>query len=346
MNRLKSFTKNSQLVLFFIVLLLCSVYILFFSSSYLTKIMNTALCYCMIAFGLQLMLGMGGQMVFSGISFFGIGAYVAANLRTDRLGITQAPDGLVTILIAVVIVGIISFLLGLVFMKLKGVFCVFATVGLVSICFSLFSFFEPLFGLPDGISQIARITLFGSEPIKDSKTWYLILVVFVTIVALINNRIANSQFGRSLSAVRDDEIAAQTLGVNIYWTRVWGFVVGACYAGAAGALFAMHQTFVVAGMFTADKGNMILVGTVLGGMLSTPGILLGSILVTFLPELLRDVSSGLIMLIFGVLVIVLMIFMPMGLGGLYDEAVKKLRKRRKAKAFQAASVSDPGKENA
>ena len=322
----------------------CTVYIYFFSSTYLTKIMNTALCYCMVAFGLQLMLGMGGQMVFSGISFFGMGAYVAANLRTDRLGIQQPPDGLVTVLIAILVVGAIGFLLGLVFMKLKGVFCVFATVGLVAICFSLFSFYEPLFGLPDGISQIRRITLLGSKPIDNSKTWYLILSVFVIIVALINNRISNSQFGRSLSAVRDDEIAAQTLGVNIYWTRVWGFVVGACYAGAAGALFAMHQTFVVAGMFTADKGSMILVSTVLGGMLSTPGILLGSILVTFLPELLRSVSSGLIMLVFGILVIVLMIFMPMGLGGLFDDLVKKLR-RRKKKAMRLQEAQSRGEEN-
>lgn len=344
MKRLRSFTKNSQLILFFALMIACTVYIYFFSSTYLTKIMNTALCYCMVAFGLQLMLGMGGQMVFSGISFFGMGAYVAANLRTDRLGIQQSPDGLVTVLIAILVVGAIGFLLGLVFMKLKGVFCVFATVGLVAICFSLFSFYEPLFGLPDGISQIRRITLLGSKPIDNSKTWYLILSVFVIIVALINNRISNSQFGRSLSAVRDDEIAAQTLGVNIYWTRVWGFVVGACYAGAAGALFAMHQTFVVAGMFTADKGSMILVSTVLGGMLSTPGILLGSILVTFLPELLRSVSSGLIMLVFGILVIVLMIFMPMGLGGLFDDLVKKLR-RRKKKAMRLQEAQSRGEEN-
>lgn len=344
MKRLRSFTKNSQLISFFALMIACTVYIYFFSSTYLTKIMNTALCYCMVAFGLQLMLGMGGQMVFSGISFFGMGAYVAANLRTDRLGIQQPPDGLVTVLIAILVVGAIGFLLGLVFMKLKGVFCVFATVGLVAICFSLFSFYEPLFGLPDGISQIRRITLLGSKPIDNSKTWYLILSVFVIIVALINNRISNSQFGRSLSAVRDDEIAAQTLGVNIYWTRVWGFVVGACYAGAAGALFAMHQTFVVAGMFTADKGSMILVSTVLGGMLSTPGILLGSILVTFLPELLRSVSSGLIMLVFGILVIVLMIFMPMGLGGLFDDLVKKLR-RRKKKAMRLQEAQSRGEEN-
>ena len=312
--------KNSALLVTLAIMFALVVYVNTGSSNYTVKVINSALLNSMVAYGLSLMLGIGGQLVFSGITFMGMGAYIVANLLTGRLGITTG--GTVAILVSIILVGLISFVFGVLFMRLRGVFCTFATIGLVTIMYSLFSFYEPLFGRPDGIAGISSWVI-GKYELKTYQQWFYVLLVFVFVTAFIMERIRKSRFGRSLAAVRDDEIAAQTLGVNRYWVRVFAFVIAAIFAAIAGALFAMHNQFVFGNSFSYNQGVNILVMAMLGGINSTPGIRAGALLVTSLPEILRNVSSNMIMLVYGILVILLMIFMPMGLGGIFGKIAKK-----------------------
>lgn len=328
--------ENKSMFGVLLVMAILTVYVCTGSSNYNLKVINTALLNAMVAYGLSLMLGVGGQMVFSGTAFMGIAAYVTANLRTGRLGVTAS--GGMSILLSLLIVGVLSLVFGMLFMRLKGVFCVFATMGLVTICNSLFSFYVPLFGQPDGISKIQTLSVFGYD-LKGYKPWFFALLAFVLLVAFIIERIRQSRFGRSLSAVRDDEIAAQTLGVNLYWTRVFAFVIASLFAGLSGSLFAMHNKFIFGNNFSFTQSVSILVMSMLGGINSTPGILIGALLVTFLPELLRSFSD-MIMLFYGILVIVLMIFMPMGIGGLFEHLFKRIRRRMKRKAKAADDTTE------
>lgn len=326
---MKVLKKNGSIILLFVFALLLTIYTNSTDSNYTIKVVNTALLNAMVAYGLSLMLGIGGQLVFCGVTFMGIGAYTTANLLTGRLGFETS--SVMALLISFVISAILAFAFGILFMRLKEVFCTFATLGLVNICFSLFSFYEPLFGKPDGISGISTLTVFGYS-FKGYKPWYYLLLTVVVVIALIMEQIRRSRFGRSLAAIRDDEVAAQTLGINVYWTRVFAFVIASLFAGVSGSLFAMHNKFIFGNSFSFTQATNILVMSMLGGINSTPGILIGAILVTFLPEVLRDVSSNLIMLIYGVLVILLMIFMPMGIGGLFESGFKWVYHRSKKKS--------------
>lgn len=335
---MKFLKKHSSLLCLLVVVFAILIYTGTVTKNYTIKVINTALLNSLVAYGLSLMLGVGGQLVFSGITFMGIGAYTTANLLTGRLGITCSSTA--AMMYSLLVAGIIAIVFGMLFMRLRGVFCTFATIGLVTICYSLFAFYQPLFGRPDGISGIPSWTLFG-HTLKGYREWFYVLLIIVLLVGLVMERIRGSRFGRALSAVRDNEIAAQTLGVNLYWTRVFAFVIASLFAALGGSLFAMHNKFVFANSFSYNQSINVLVMAMLGGINSTPGILIGAVLVTFLPELLRNVSSGLIMLTYGVLVIFLMIFMPMGIGGLLENGFKKLyRWQKKKDAIKLANKTE------
>ena len=235
-----TFAALAGVALILTVIALCA------RDNYIVLVMNTALVYAMVAYGLSVILGMGGQLVFSGVAFMGIGAYSVGNLCSGRLGFTLG--SFLAILIAIGITAAISFFIGVLFMRLKNSFCTFATLGFVQVLWSLFQNYTPAFGGPNGIPQIATLSLFGKQ-ISSYQEWFYLLLVAVLLIAIIVERIRSSRFGRALAAVRDNEIAAMSLGINIYWTRVIAFVIAGVFAGFAGALIAMHNRFISGDMF-------------------------------------------------------------------------------------------------
>ena len=330
--KLKKPKINSILLLSAIVIFV--IVVSFIKSSYLVLVVNMAMLNAMMAYGLSIVLGMGGQMVFSGVAFMGIGSYITANLRSGRLGFYV--DSTLTIILSVLAASLIAFLTGLLFLRLKNVFCTFATLGFVQVMWSLFSNYQPAFGGPYGITNIESIDVFGKR-IMEYKEWFYIIFFFMLIVAFIVERIRNSSLGRSLASIRDNELAAQTLGVNIYRTRIIAFVIAGAFAGLSGSLYAMQTRFVSGDVFALSKSSMIIVMTMLGGVNNTVGVFVGSMLATVLPELLRN-SEQYLMIIFGTLVILLMIFMPMGIGGLVVDYIRKQRQRQRVLTEKKAVV--------
>lgn len=303
------------------VLIVLSIMVSQVDSAYTVRVFDLALIYGINAFGLLLMLGMGGQLVYSGVAFMGIGAYTAANLCSGRLGV-YLDSGLV-LLLAILAGGLTAFLFGLPLLRLKGTFFTFATIGIVQIFYTFFLNFKPLFGGPAGISGIKTMTMFGIK-FDDYYKWFYFLLILIVIVMLILNRARNSQFGRQLAAIRDNEIAAQVLGVNIYWTRVKAFTISGMLGGLSGALLAMLAKYIGADNFSYARASTFIIMAMLGGVNSAPGIILGSVIVTLLPEVLRGMDQYL-MFIYGVLVIVLMILMPMGIFGLGTSIAKHIK---------------------
>jgi len=293
------------------------------TAGYFMMVVNMGLIFAIAAFGVCVMLGIGGQLSFATVSFMGFGAYFVANLTSGRMGIIMG--SIPVIILMIIATTVVAFSIGLVLFKLKSAYFTFATIGLVQVSWSFYLSYVPLFGGPDGISRIATFDIFGFRA-EDFHQWFYILVVFVLIVVFLVERIKCTQLGRSLAAIRDNEIAAQTLGINIYMTKVIAFTIAGVLAAFAGALYAMHSQFVSADMFTFERTTTYIIMAMLGGVNNTKGVLVGSMLVTLLPEWLRGMQQYL-QLIFGVSVILLMVFMPMGLAGLVTSVGKRLKRK-------------------
>lgn len=307
-----------------------------FTNDYSMQVLNVSLIMAITSFGLSIMLGMGGMMTFAGTSFMGVGAYLVANLASGRQGFTLGTG--YSLLIAIALAMLIAFLLGLVLLRLKGTFFTFATIALVQVSWSLYMNYKPLTGGPDGISRIPALTVAGFTPVGYTQ-WFYLLCAIVLVCTVLVERIRSTRLGRSLGAIRDNEIAAQSLGVNIYRTKVIAFTLTGGLSALAGGLYAMHGGFISADMFTFDMSTTYIIIAMLGGVNDTFGVLVGSLLINMLPEWLRPLRQY-IRLIYGVGVILLMVFMPMGLAGLPRKILWKLKKARKGKGEQA-NGTDP-----
>lgn len=283
-----------------------------FLNKYSVGVLNVGLIFGIAAWSISVMLGMGGQLVFSTISFMGVGSYVVANLCTGRLGVTF-PTWTMLIL-SPLTAGLIAFLLALILVKMKGTYFTFASIAVVQVAFTFYNNYKPLFGGPDGISGIPSLQIFGHK-LANYYEWFYFLVILVILVGLIIERIRRTQLGRSLAAIRDNEIAARTLGVNVYMTKVIGYTITGVLGGLAGALYSMHVRYISADMFNYGNASQVIIMTMLGGVNSTAGTIVGSLLVSILPEVFRTLQKYM-QFIWGLSVILLMIFMPSGLGGL------------------------------
>ena len=147
-----------------------------------------------------------------------------------------------------------------------------------------------------------------------------------SLCALVVVRLRKTNLGRALSSVRDNEIAAQVMGVNVYKTKVTAFVIAAIFAGLGGALMTHTNHFVGASSFTFDQSTTFVIMAMLGGVTSTPGVFVGTLLITMLPEWLKPLQEY-IRLFYGLGVMLLMVFMPMGLAGLYRKIAGQVRER-------------------
>lgn len=320
--KIKEFQIRPSHLLLAIGLVLFVVVVPYVTSGYSMMVVNLALIYAVSTYGVSVMLGLGGQLSFAATAFMGVGAYFAANLCSGRWGFWLDP--FLTLLLTPVFAGVVAFVLGLILLRLKGTYFTFATVGLVQVAWCFYLNYRPLFGGPDGISGVSSIRIFGWSP-SSYNEWFYLLAVIVLLVALFVERVRRTQLGRSLAAVRDNEVAAQTLGINVYMTKVIAFTIAGILAAIAGALYAMHSQFVSSDMFTFERSTTYIIMGMLGGINNTAGIFVGSVLVTLLPEWLRSLEQYL-QLIYGVGVILLMIFMPMGLSGLASGICKRLRR--------------------
>lgn len=297
------------------------------TKGYSMMVVNLGLIYAIAALGVSVMLGMGGQLAFSAVAFMGVGAYMTGNLNNGRLGVTLSTP--LVLLLSIIVSAVLAYLLGLILFRLKGTYFTFATIGLVQVAWAFYLNYKPLFGGPDGVSKIANMNMFGFKP-ADYTQWFYTLIIFVLIVAFLVEKVRSSQLGRSLAAIRDNEIAAYTLGIDVYKTKVIAFTIAGVLAAIAGALYAMHSRFVSSDMFTFERATSYIIMAMLGGVNNTVGVVVGSLLVTALPEWLRGLQRYL-QLIYGIGVILLMVFMPMGLAGVASNISKHFKRRMRGK---------------
>jgi branched-chain amino acid transport system permease protein len=259
-----------------------------------------------LTLGLNITTGVTGQLSMGHAGFMSIGAYVSA-ICTIHFGL---PFWAVLIAGAVA-AALFGFLLGIPTLRLEGDYLAMVTIGFAEIVRVFFLNFEPG-GKAVGLSGIPEQTTF-------SLVWLIAIIVI-----LLNAKLLKSRIGRSFYAIREDEIAAEASGINTTRYKVLAFTVGAFLAGIGGGLYAHYMTYIAPQDFAFLKSIEFLNMVVLGGMGSIPGVILGTMVLTLAPEMLRVVAEYRL-LFYGALLVILMIFRPNGLLG--DIRVYDVKKR-------------------
>jgi branched-chain amino acid transport system permease protein len=275
---------------------------------YVQYILNLVLVYVVIAIGLNLLLGYAGQFAFAHAALMGIGAYTAA-LLMYRLHWS--------FWIALPAAGIVATIIGslgaLPALRMKRVYLALVTLAFAELIQWVLIHWKALTYGTDGV-KVAAPEFLGWSLKGDHRMYYLLLAVTI-ILYIIGKRIVESRLGRSFVAIRENEIVAQCNGINIAFTKGVVFGLSAFYAGIGGAMFAITLGFIVPDGFGMFQLVLHFSIVVIGGLISMYGSVLGAIVLTTLPELLRGFQSVQEM-IFGVLLIIFVIFMPFGLAGL------------------------------
>jgi len=284
---------------------------------YLAHIIIIAGIYTILSLSLNLIVGYTGLAALGHIAFAAVGAYTSSLLALN-LGISPW----IGLLIGAVFASVLGAMVSYPSLRLKGDYLAIATFGLGVIVYSVAKNWVFLTRGPMGLPGIPSFSLFGLE-FNNVWIFLCLVLVFVGITYLAIRNITKSPFGRVLTGIREDEIATEAMGKNIVKHKIIVFVVGAFFAGIAGSLYAHYITFIDPSSFTAMESITVLLMVVFGGMASLPGSVIGAAVLVILPELLRflgmpsSIGAPVRQMIYGLLLIILMIWRPQGLIGKY-----------------------------
>jgi branched-chain amino acid transport system permease protein len=310
------------------------------------RITNFAILYIFLALGLNIVVGFAGLLDLGYIAFYAVGAYVYALLASPQFDIHWPFWAILPLGAAVA--GVFGILLGAPTLKLRGDYLAIVTLGFGEIIRIFLNNLDQPINITNGARGIARIdpfrvgdfdfakyeTLFGLTFTGPIKYYYLLLVMVIAVI-FINVRLQNSRIGRAWEAIREDEVAARAMGINTRDMKLLAFAMGASFGGIAGGMFSAIQSFVSPESFVLVESIMVLSMVVLGGMGNIWGVVLGAVLLSFVPEILRftvqPVQEQLFgrmviepevirMLIFGFALVLVMILRP---GGLWPSAVRR-----------------------
>lgn len=305
-----AFTPQSTMGKSSLALLLVGFILLpFVSSIYQTTIFSMAFLYVMLALGLNIVVGIAGQLVLGYAAFYAVGAYTYG-LLYQYFGL-----GFWTCLpLAGLLATLAGLFIGFPVLRLRGDYLAIVTLGFGEITRLLLTNLSGLTNGSQGIASIPRPGFFGMSFSMEQSTQYLYYLALgaAIITIIVVTRLKNSRVGLALQALREDEIACEAMGINLRTTKLAAFALGSCWAGFAGVLFAARNSYINPASFTFMDSAMILSMVVLGGMGSIGGVVLAAMLLALLPEYLRAFSEYR-MLLFGALMVLMMIFRPQGM---------------------------------
>jgi branched-chain amino acid transport system permease protein len=283
--------------------------------------------------GLNLTVGYAGQKSLGHAAFFGIGAYTAAILLQQGVSFWL---GMPAAMLLCFTVGV---LLGFPALRVQTIYLAFATLGFNTAVWLVMRNEEWLTGGTFGINGITRPSLLGLSLDGALAYYYFVLAVALVLAGLLWG-LLRSPWGKAFTALRDNPIRAESLGLNIQRYTLLAFAIGAAYAGAAGALFASLVQFIEPAPFTAGASIMMYLMVVLGGPGYFFGPVVGSAVGVLLPEWLRF-AQGWYLFVFGSAVILLMLWLPDGLLSIPDR-LKARRQAREASAARSAAAKAAG----
>ncbi len=321
--------------------------------------------YVAMALGLNIVVGFAGLLDLGYVAFFAAGAYAYAIFSTSQANEFIAGNLFPLsgewfwpfLIIGLIVAAVFGILLGLPVLRVKGDYLAIVTLGFGEIIRIVFNNLDKPINItngPQGITPIPSPELFGIK-MGTPFYFYFIVLFVIAFIVLANIRFEHSRLGRAWIAVREDELAAQSMGISLLNTKLAAFALGASFAGVVGVIFAAKQTFIDPTSFTLMESIGILVMVILGGSGSIPGVVLGAAFVTILQvQLLKEFSNflhglqnaGIISLpnqldpskfqrlIFGIMLILVALYRPNGL----------IPAKRKKNDLDAIKKSEFGKE--
>jgi branched-chain amino acid transport system permease protein len=281
----------------------------FIFSMYQINIIITALIYVMMGLGLNIVVGLAGLLDLGYVAFYAVGAYGYA-LLNFHFGFTFW----MALPFCALLATLFGIVLGFPVLRLRGDYLAIVTLGFGEIIRLVLENWNKFSFGPSGISNIPKPPLFGLKLSLTQSTIFIYFVVLALCVftIFVVSRLRSSRIGRAWIALREDEIACKAMGIDITKTKLTAFALGATWAGMAGVIFAAKTAFINPASFTFMESIIILCVVVLGGMGSIIGVVVGALILILLPEYLRAFSEYR-MLLFGMILVITMIFRPGGI---------------------------------
>ena len=311
--------KQKQIIVFLLAavgLLVAPLILQSFGNAWV-RIADMALLYVLLALGLNIVVGYAGLLDLGYVAFFAIGAYMYGLLASPHLTenfpaiAAMFPDGLHTPIWIIIpaaagLAALFGVLLGAPTLRLRGDYLAIVTLGFGEIIRVFMNNLDHPVNItngPKGMGQIDSLTFFGMSfgkrievfgfDISSVTLYYYLFLALVVISVIISHRLQLSRVGRAWMAIREDEIAAKAMGINTRNLKLLAFGMGATFGGVSGAMFASFQGFISPESFSLMESVMIVAMVVLGGIGHLPGVILGAVCLSALPEVLRYVAGPL-----------------------------------------------------
>ena len=319
MKRFRDATRQEKLAVFLgAAVLLCVLpFVVQVAGNAWVRIIDISLLYVLLALGLNIVVGYAGLLDLGYVAFYAVGAYMLGLLASSQLTDSFAsiaamvPGGLhtpwwIVIPLGALVAGGAGVLLGAPTLKLRGDYLAIVTLGFGEIVRVFMNNLDAPVNItngPKGISGIDEISIFGVSLGKThhffgldwpkTTNYYFLFVILVIFAVVICHRLERSRIGRAWMAIREDEIAAKAMGINTRNLKLLAFGMGATFGGVSGVMFASFQGFISPESFSLQESIMIVAMVVLGGIGHLPGVIVGALLLSALPEVLRYVAGPL-----------------------------------------------------
>jgi branched-chain amino acid transport system permease protein len=354
---IKSLSRNNPAMLWagvalIAISLIALPFVLAMAGTAWVRITNLAILFVFLSLGLNIVVGFAGLLDLGYIAFYAVGAYVYALLASPHFGIHW--PFWVILPIGALVACLFGVILGSPTLKLRGDYLAIVTLGFGEIIRIFFNNLSQPINVTNGPQGISLIDSFkiGSFDFGKSETimglafsgpikYYYLLLAFLIVIVVINIRLQDSRIGRAWEAIREDEIAARAMGINTTNMKLLAFAMGASFGGIAGGMFSAIQGFISPESFILVESIMVLAMVVLGGMGNIWGVIIGAVLLSFVPEILRHTVEPMQkalfgkmiiepevirMLLFGFALVLMMLFRP---AGILPSAVRKRELARK-----------------
>lgn len=295
----------------------------FSEQQYLLRVVTTAAIYAIAAYGLNIILGLTGQLSLAHGAFFGVGAYTVGLLTTDY-------DWSFWAAFAVAILGttLLGYVSGLIALRTQGSYFAIFTMALGFLIFIMITRWEDVTHAHSGVSGVKFPENIGPIDFTEPTVMYYFVLLFLAAAAYTTHSLLRSNAGRSLVAIRTSEDLAKSIGVNVAVSKQLAFTASATIAALAGALFASLNGFIGPDAAGIDRTFELLLFLLIGGMGTVMGPIVGSLLVAFLFELLQDLETYRF-IVLGPIIVLLVIFAPRGLIGYLNDLVPARFTRRR-----------------
>lgn len=286
-------------------MLLVALIMPFVANNYVLEVMSNIWFYAILCLGLNIVVGYAGLLDLGYAAFFAVGAYTT--------GILTAEFGMnfwLTIPFAVIFSMISGFIIGGPTLRLRSDYLAIVTLGFGEIVRITARNLE-ITGGASGLIGIDRPTFFGL-PLNQISDFYYVFFILALLAIFVSYRLQDSRLGRAWKYVREDEDAAEAMGINRIAVKLYAYIIGAVFGGIAGSFFAVKMTAISPETFMFTQSVLILLGVVMGGMGKIPGVVLGAFALILFPEIFREIGS-LRILFFAIIMLLIMLYRPEGI---------------------------------